>query len=369
MATAGTTAKQRERKRARRREAGKATLADVAARAGVSVATVSRVINEPERVSEGLRARVESAISELSYVLHGAARALASSRTRTIGAVVPTLDIAIFAQGVSALQKSLNLAGYTLFIANSEYDPKRELMEIRALVERGVDALVLVGQTRPAEAYTLLKNNGVPFVTTYFYDAAAAHPSVGIDNHGASSRMCRYLIDLGHKTFGVLTSPTAGNDRIAARHRGILDTLVQHGLVLPPEQDLEIAYSLADGRSALRSLLTVAPEITAVVCTTDMHAIGALLEARSLGIAVPQQLSISGFDGLELAAEMEPPLTTVDVPANEMGERIGDYVINRLNGQAVPLHTTLSVSLVVRGSTGRPRKGRLPSVLKRGTPA
>lgn len=369
MVAADTTGKPRDRKRARRNNAGKATLADVAARAGVSVATVSRVINEPARVSEDLRLRVDSAIAELSYVLHGAARALASSRTRTVGAIVPTLDIAIFAQGVSALQKCLNSAGYTLLIANSEYDPKRELMEIRALVERGVDALVLVGQTRPAEAYTLLESNRVPYVTTYFYDPATAHPCVGIDNHTASYRMCRYLIDLGHKAFGVVTSPTVSNDRIAARHRGILDCLTEHDLLPPPERNLEMAYSLSDGRAALRSLLTVAPEITAIVCTTDVHAIGALLEARSLGLEVPQQLSISGFDGLELAAEMEPPLTTVDVPANEMGKRIGDYLISRLNGQAVPLHTTLSVSLVVRGSTGRPRSGRLPSVLRRGGPA
>jgi len=369
MATINTTANQGDGKRARRKAAGKATLADVAARAGVSMATVSRVINEPKRVSGELRARVDLAIDELSYVLHGAARALASSRTRTIGAVVPTLDIAIFAQGVSALQKHLNSAGYTLFIANSEYDPKRELMEIRALVERGVDALVLVGQTRPAEAYTLLESNGVPFVTTYFYDPAVVRPCVGIDNRAASYRMCRYLIELGHRAFGVVTSPTVNNDRIAARHRGILDCLAEHGLSPPPESDLEMAYSLADGRAALRSLLTVAPEITAIVCTTDVHAIGALLEARSLGLEVPRQLSISGFDGLDLAAEMEPPLTTVDVPANEMGERVGDYLVNRLDGQAVPLITTLSASLVVRGSTGRPRSGRLPAVHRRGGPA
>lgn len=366
MTTAAATAKQGDKKRARRKVAGKTTLADVAARAGVSVATVSRAMNTPERVKGDLRARVDSAVAALAYIPDGAARALASSRTRTIGAVVPTLDIAIFAQGVSALQKRLNPAGYTLFIANAEYDPKRELMEIRALVERGVDALVLVGQSRPAEAYSLLESNRVPFVTTYLYDPAAVHPCIGIDNHAASYRMCSYLIDLGHRAFGVVTSPTGNNDRIGARHRGILDCLAEHGLSPPPERDLEIAYSLADGRTALRSLLTVAPEITAVVCTTDMHAIGALLEARSLGVEVPRQLSVSGFDGLDLAAEMEPPLTTVDVPANEMGERVGDYLINRLDDKAVPLRTALSASLVVRGSTGRPRSGRLPAVRRRG---
>ena len=142
----------------------KTRLSDVAKLAGVSAATVSRAINSPDKVSAELRARVAAAVDRLHYVPHGAARALASRRSRTIGAVVPTLVIAIFAAGVVALQNRLNASGYTLLFASAEYDLAKVAQEVRALVERGVDGLVLVGALHAPEVYALLQRNRIPFV-------------------------------------------------------------------------------------------------------------------------------------------------------------------------------------------------------------
>jgi len=190
-------------------------LSDVARRAGVSTASVSRVLNTPEKVSAELRAQVEAALKELRYVPHGAARALASQRSRTIGAVVPTLGIAIFAKGIEALQARLHADGYTLLIASAAYDLAKELDHTRALIERGVDGIALVGAQHLPALDELLDASGLPHVNTYVYDPKAARPCIGIDNHAASYRLTRHLVELGHRDVALLTSPTRNNDRTA----------------------------------------------------------------------------------------------------------------------------------------------------------
>lgn len=332
----------------------KTRLSDVAKRAGVSAATVSRAINSPEKVSTALRERITTVIEELHYVPHGAARALASRRSRTIGAVVPTLDIAIFAAGVVALQNRLNAAGYTLLVANAEYDLAKEAREVRALIERGVDGLVLVGALHAAEVYHLLQKNRVPFVNTYTYAAEDKHPCIGVNQHQAAYRMIAYLLDLGHRDFGIITSPVRNNDRITARRDGFQDALADRGIFPLRDHVLEVPYTIADGRTALRSLLRPRRRVTAVACTADVLAIGALQECRALGVRVPQDVSISGFDDLDLAMHMDPPLTTVHLPAADLGARAADYLLGRISDAAGPDRVELTASLIVRGSTGRP---------------
>ena len=145
------------RKRLQRRLADRPTLHDVAAKAGVSTATVSRCLNEADAVRSELRERVQSAIAELGYTRHGAARALASQRAHAVGAVIPTLDNAIFATGIQALQDRLSKAGYTLLLASSNYDADEELKQVRSLIERGLDGLMLIGEARPPGLYALLQ--------------------------------------------------------------------------------------------------------------------------------------------------------------------------------------------------------------------
>ena len=280
-----------------------ATLGDVALRAGVSAATVSRVLNHPGKVSTGIRERVMRAMGELGYVRDGAARALASRQSLTIGHVVPTLGIGIFASGVAALQRRLDEFGYQLLVAASDYDEAKEARQVRALIERGVDGIALVGQRHAPEIYQLLRSRQLPYVNTYQFDRQSPHPAIGFDNRIGTFALTRHLIDLGHREFGIVTAAPSLNDRIAARLKGILDCLDAHEIPPSARHIFEVpAQTIVEGRAATRALLAAHPDLTAIYCTTDTLAIGALCECRALGIRVPQDVSVAGYSDLEIVA-------------------------------------------------------------------
>ena len=328
---------------------------DVARQAAVSAATVSRVLNHPEIVRPELRDKVTRAITALSYTRDSAARALKSGRMRTIGAIVPTLGLGIFAEGVEALQNRLSESGYTLFIANSQYDQRRELQELQSLIERGIDGIVLVGASQAPELRTLVQQAGVPVITTYVSKAQGGIPAIGIDNHRATRELTQYLLSLGHVRFGAIANVPPSNDRSRARLDGIKKALADAGIRLEPTQIIRADFSLAQGRSALRQLMSDHPDTTAVICTTDTLAIGAMAEARKLGLDIPRQLSITGFDDVEIAAQVDPPLTTISVPAAEIGRGAADYLINAIAGLPIPKSVQLPYRLIMRGSTAPPR--------------
>jgi LacI family transcriptional regulator len=338
---------------------------DVARKANVSPATVSRVLNHPEIVRPELRDKVMRYITDLSYTRDSAARALKSGRMRTIGAIVPTLGLGIFAEGVEALQNRLSESGYTLFIANSQYDQRRELPEMQSLIERGIDGIVLVGGSHGRELRALVEQAGVPVVTTYVSKASGGIPAIGIDNERATGEMTEYLIGLGHVRFGSIANTPPSNDRSRARLDGIQRALSKAGIRLKPTQIIRADHSLAQGRSALRQLLTDHRDTTAVICTTDTLAIGAMAEARKMGLNVPQALSITGFDDVELAAHVEPPLTTISIPAGEIGRAAADCLISAIAGMPVPRSVLLPYRLVMRSSTAAPRTSERPSKTSR----
>jgi LacI family transcriptional regulator len=329
-------------------------LADVALLAGVSTASVSRVLNEPDKVRPEMRQRVMAAVEQLGYVPDGAARALASGRLRTVGAIVPTLDNAIFASGINALQRRLAQRGFTLLVASSEYDKDEELREVHALVVRGVDGLVFVGGSHDPKLYKLLAAKGLPYVNTWVYAPEQGHPSIGFDNRAAGRRMADYLLDLGHRRIAMVAGFTAHNDRARGRVEGVREALEKRGLEIAPGHFLERAYDVREGREALRTLLRLPEPPTAVICGNDVQAMGALFEAQAQGVAVPAALSIIGFDDLPVSASLVPALTTIRVPAADIGRRSADYLLDRLAGQDPPAHTELDAELVVRGTTAPP---------------
>ena len=329
-------------------------LADVARLAGVSTASVSRVLNEPDKVRPEMRQRVMAAVEQLGYVPDGAARALASGRLRTVGAIVPTLDNAIFASGINALQRRLAQRGFTLLVASSEYDSDEESREVHALVVRGVDGLVFVGEVHDPKLYKLLAAKGLPYVNTWVYSPDQAHPSIGFDNRSAGRRLADYLLDLGHRRIAMVAGFTAHNDRARGRVDGVHEALEKRGLEMAPGYFLERAYDVREGREALRTLLRLPEPPTAVICGNDVQAMGALFEAQAQGIAVPARLSIVGFDDLPISANLVPALTTIRVPAADIGRRAADYLLDRLAGQYPPAHTELDAELVVRGTTAPP---------------
>jgi LacI family transcriptional regulator len=337
------------------------TLADVAKAAGVSTATVSRVVNRPESVRAALRERVAAHIESLGYVADGAARALASRRSRTVGAVIPTLANAIFAEGMDAFEARLGEAGHSLVLAQSGYDAAREAGQVRNLLERGVDAMLLIGSARAADVYDMLESRAVPFVETWTYHNAdtRTRPCVGFDNRRAAYRATKHLIDLGHRELAMIAGIRAGNDRATERAEGFIATLDEHGIALAPDRLIEAPYDIAAGRRAMGTLLALPSPPSAVVCGNDVLALGALFECQRNGVAVPGEISITGFDDLPLARHLLPALTTMHVPSSEMGRAAADYLLKRLAGETPVAATDLDVELIVRGTTAPPPLSRL----------
>jgi LacI family transcriptional regulator len=333
-----------------------AILSDVARWAGVSAASVSRVLNHPAKVSPEVRERVMRAMGELGYIRDGAARALASRQSLTVGNVVPTLGIGIFAAGVAALQRRLEEFGYQLLVAASDYDEAKEARQVRALIERGVDGIALVGQRHAPEVYQLLRSRKLPYVNTYQFDRQSPHPCIGFDNRIGTFNLTRCLIDLGHRDFGIVTAPPSLNDRIAARLTGILDCLDDHGIGTSARHVAEVmAQTIVEGRGATRALLAAHPELTAIYCTTDTLAIGALSECRMLGLRVPEDVSVAGFSDLEIVSQLDPPLSTVHIPTDQIGTRTADFLIDRISGRASPEKIELEAEIIIRQSTGAVR--------------
>lgn len=333
-------------------------LADVARVAGVSTATVSRYLNDPEKVTEKTRARVRAAIAQLDWVPNAAARSLVSRRSYTVGAIVPTLEHEKFHQQLQAFQGRLGAEGLAVFVACSSYDPEEGYRLARGMVGRGVDAIALLGDNYPDALFDLLRAKDIPYVVTFGKRADSDHPCAGFDHARAYEVITRRLLELGHTRFGVIFQSTKLNNRVAARLGAIHATLAENGLALRPPHLVLMDNNSNVGRipfarKSLRQIMSHAPAPTAIICGNDILAIGALLEAEAMGIDVPGTLSISGFDDIEIAAHSRPSLTTVRVPDREMGELAAQYLIDRLAGRDCDSPAMLDVLLVERESTGK----------------
>lgn len=335
------------------------TLADVARRAGVSPATVSRCLNAPSSVRPDRRRRIEAAVEALGYLPHGAARALASRRSKMIGALLPRLDSLLFGSFIGPLQTQLAAQGYTLVVATHDYDETVELGQIRNLVSNGIDGLALVGARRLSEGYALLERARLPFVVTWVWSDASSHPQIGFSNARAAARAAHYLVDIGHRRIAMVSGPLTGNDRAGERARGVRDALAERGLPLGPGDLVEREFSVDEGARACRELMSRPEPPTAILCGSDVFAFGALFEAQRLGLSVPGSVSITGFDDTEIAACVSPSLTTIRTPRARMAELTAEYLLAAIGGAATPRSRQLSVELVLRESTAPPPDRRL----------
>ena len=338
------------------------TLDHVALAAGVSTATVSRAINQPQSVRAELRERVLRAVARLGYVPHAGARAMSLRRSGTVGVVVPTIDNAIFARSLQAFQARMVQSGRHVLLAISDYDAEQELAQVGNLIARGVDAVALTGTSQKPELIERLAQRGLPWVHSGSFPADKGSACVGFRNRAAIAKAARYLLDLGHRRIALLAGITAGNDRASERVRGVRETLQRAGLRLPSGWVVEAAYELQAAREATRELLVLSPRPTAIVCGNDVLAYGAMLEALSQALPVPQQLSVVGFDDLEMSRHWQPGLTTIHVPTERMWTLAAEHLIARLDGSVTaPQQHEIEVELVVRGSTAPPPSTRATS--------
>lgn len=330
------------------------TIFDVASQAGVSPATVSRVLSQPGIVRLEKRVRVNEAILALGYVRDGTARALVSGNTGAVGVVVPTLDNAIFSRAIQSLQLRLAEAGYRLLVASHEYSATTEVVAARSLIEHGIDAIVLVGIDHTPQLWSLVDNSPIPLVLTW--SIASGRDCVGFDNRRAGRIATEHLLSLGHRKFGIISGILQHNDRATARIAGVRDALADAGLGIPDWRISQQSFSLAGGRAGLTALLSLDEAPTAVIGGNDLLAAGALFEAQARHIRVPRQLSIIGMDNLELSEHVTPALSTVHLPTADLGRRAAELVLARLERAGEPRAIELPIDLVVRKSTGRAPK-------------
>lgn len=328
------------------------TLADVARLAGVSLGSASRVLSVPEQVKPATREKVERAVVQLGYIRDGAARALASRRTHTIAALYPTLNNPIFAHSTHSMQQTLWRLGYQLLITSPEYQTSDEPAIIRATLERGVDGLIMVGTDHSDDIYALLRQRGLPYVLIWSTDETDYPHCVGISNFQSMYDLTRVVLEYGHRDIAVCGGHTARNERARGRRDGVLAAMAEQGLAMPAEWILETPLSYQAGRDAFRQLWSGKRRPTAILFGTDLQAIGALYEARRMGVRVPQDVSILGFDNIEEGEFMQPALSTIRLPAHEIGRLAAERVVALIEGRDMPPARPLAHSVLLRESLG-----------------
>lgn len=329
----------------------KAKLVDVAKDAGVSLATVSRAMTQPALLADETLRRVTSSARKLGYRPHGMARALASGRSMTIGAIVPTLDSAIFAKFLQSMQATLSSRGYQLLVASHEANPEAECEIARSLLARGVDGLALVGAARPNETIQMLAASGVPVVMAWC--GLPTFGSVTVDNHAAGCLVAEHLLALGHRRIGMVVGVLRFNDRQQARLQGVKDTLARAGVTITDVMISQQPLTMAGGRSGCARLLELEHPPTAIIGGVDVLAIGCIQEAQARDMSVPEKLSVAGIDDIEMSAYLSPSLTTVHIPTAQIGEHSAQWLVDALAAPQKPLEVRLPIELVVRRSTGR----------------
>lgn len=326
---------------------------DVAARAAVSTATVSRVLNGAGGVKPAKRAAVLKAAADLGFVANAAARALTRRRFETVGAVIPNIENDEFIRAISAFQAGLRRAGYTLLLTSAGYDLDVEMHEATLLLERGIDGLLLVGDIHRAALIERIRRQGLPMVQTF--TLSSREDCVGFDNVAAAAKATNFLLDLGHRRIGVITGTRQENDRAGPRAHGLSQALVARGLALRPEHDVVVGFGIGAGRDGLRQLLSQPGERpTAILCGTDQLAFGAMIEANAQGLRIPHDLSVIGFNDTDYAAFLSPGLTTVRVHAADIGRVASDHLIARISGRSTVRVNIIDAELIVRGSTAPP---------------
>lgn len=326
------------------------TLDDVANAAGVSTATVSRCLNEKQKVSPKTLSKVMEAVESLGYTPNFNARAMAAKQSHTIGAIIPTMENAIFARGLQAFQETLLEQGYNLLVSSSAYQPKLEAQQIRELVARGADGLLLIGYERDEAVYDYLARRGIPTVLAWASMPDKGHASVGFDNRASMRLLADRVIEMGHRRIAVISGITEGNDRAAGRLAGIQDSWQAHGFDLAALPVIETPYETENGAAAFVELMQAREKPTVVMCGNDVLASGAISKARDLDLDVPRDVSVTGFDDIELAKHVFPALTTVHVPHRQMGRIAAQSLVGLIEKRSEKVTRQLDVSIVMRAS-------------------
>lgn len=336
------------------------TIADVARAAGVSTATVSRALTNPDAVSEVRRRQVLQAVEALGYAPNYAAKSLRTTRSQRIILTVPDISNPFFSAVIRGAEEMAQAAQYSLLIGDTRHDGQREEYYARMLSRREADGMVFLGHRLAPTAAAIVARLGAeaPIVNGCEYEPGLNVSSVHIANDVAAAEAMQHLYDLGHRRIGVITGPLLSplsRDRLggvkgAAAGRGHWgDLLLRTG-----------DFSVDAGEEHTRSLLDEAEPPTAIFCFSDEMAIGATVALRERGLDCPGDVSVVGFDDIRHARAVQPALTTVCQPKELIGRKTVELLLSILAGEAPAEGTSLTLphELIVRASTAPPRRGR-----------
>ena len=302
------------------------SIQDVAQKARVSVATVSRVFNFPDKVKPETRARVERAAAQVSYLPNASARSLRTQRSRVLGVVLPTLLNPVFAECLEGIAQAATAGGYAIMPITTQYQLDREERAVNLLLAGSVDALILV-VSNPSNSSALKKLVAaeVPYVLAY--NQHIAHPCVYVDSQLAVKELVLKLAGVGHRRIAMVSGQLAASDRSQQRYRGFVRGIKAAKLKQLPL--IEVPFIEA-ATELLRQLLSSKPRPTALVCSNDLLAIRSLRAAHLSGLQVPTDLTITGFDGIALGLDTTPTLSTITQPNHDIGRSSVELLVQAL---------------------------------------
>jgi LacI family transcriptional regulator len=325
----------------------KASVKSLAAATGLSVATISRVLNKSDRVSEKTRERVLTALKEHGYVMNSAARALSTNRTRTIGAVVPTLAYSIFARFLNSLEAKLAELGYALVVATSGGELNVEANRARELLDIGAEGLILTGSDHDEDLIAMMQERDIPFICTSVSDTAQGVPSIGYDNVSLAKKAMQYLFSKGHHRISVVHGDIATNDRVVRRLKGVEESANELGIEV---YYIQTSSDVAGGVAAAQAFLKNAMPASACLCLSDILALGMIFEFSRCELTVSEDVSIMGFDDFDWAEHCFPTLTTIGLPTILMGEQAAEAMAKRLDDNVAIENVVLDAHIIERDS-------------------
>ncbi len=331
------------------RSSGRPTLTEVALQAGVSPITASRVLRGVATVAPELVTRVQEAAARLGYVTNPAARALASAQGHSVVVLVPSLSNHLFIEPLEAIHEVLHPRGLEVLIGNYHYDPAEEEKLIRNYLAYQPRGLLLTGFDRTDAARQLLAASGVPRVHMMELDPAGATPSVGFSQHAAGAAAARHLLAAGRKRLGYVAAQL--DPRALARGEGFREVLREAGCYDPGLDVLDPQpSSVGLGARQFRDLLAQRPDVDGLFFCNDDLAQGALFEAQRLGIAIPERISVLGFNDLPGSAHTVPRLSSIQTPRAAVGRQAATLLLGLLDGRSQATCVDLGFELVSRES-------------------
>lgn len=329
-----------------------ATIKDVAKRADVSVATVSRLLNGTGKVREKTAKRVHKAVRDLNFRPNALGRSLSTSQTQSIGVVIPSMSNPVFADAVAGINDEVRSRGYTLMFTSTDYDKEDELRAVSNLLDYQVDGLILtVADPENSPVLDMLDETGSPYVLIYNQPTANQRPTVTIDNIAAGREAANALLHLGHVKTGMVSGLFSASDRAIARREGFVQCIKQKNY--PAPLILEVDYIDLDVQDVLADIYSdPATAPTGLFCSNDLLAISVIGALRRLGLKVPQDISVIGFDGITVGTHLNPTLATVVQPSREMGQTATRLLLDRLSGKEAPSTVILPHNLRLGESAG-----------------